>query len=91
MIEIGEIQMKTKLGLLAARVLIMASCTREPAITEGGDTLRFAVMTFAHETCTFCPGGDSDIERWTRIREPYVGDEVLSAGSYVRGFVAAAS
>ncbi len=47
-------------------------------------------MTFSHETCTFCPGGDSDIESWTRIREPYVGDEVLSAGPYIRGFVAAA-
>jgi microcystin degradation protein MlrC len=47
-------------------------------------------MTFDHETCTFCPGGDSDLERWARIREPYVGDEVLSAGPYVRGFVAAA-
>ena len=48
-------------------------------------------MMFAHETCTFCPGGDSDIERWTRLREPYVGDEVLSASGYVRGFTAAAN
>jgi len=47
-------------------------------------------MTFAHETCTFCPGGDSDIGRWTKIRPPYVGDEVLSASTYVKGFVAAA-
>ena len=82
--------MRTKLGLLAAIVLVAASCTQEPATLEGNDTLKFAVMTFAHETCTFCPGGDSDIERWTRIREPYVGDEVLSAGTYIRGFVAAA-
>ncbi len=82
--------MRTMLGLLSAIVLITASCMREPVTHEDNDTLRFAVMTFSHETCTFCPGGDSDIERWTRIREPYVGDEVLSAGTYVRGFVAAA-
>jgi len=82
--------MKTMLGLLAAIGLTAAGCAQEPATEQDDDTLRFAVMTFAHETCTFCPGGDSDIERWTRIREPYVGDEVLSAGPYVRGFVAAA-
>ena len=71
--------------------LCIAGCTSEPATEKGTDKLRFAVMTFAHETCTFCPGGDSDIERWTRIRPPYVDDEVLSAGSYIRGFVHAAA
>ena len=82
--------MRTKFGLLAAVVLNAASCTQGNVTEPGSDTLRFAVMTFAHETCTFCPGGDSNIERWTRIREPYVGDDVFSAGSYMRGFVAAA-
>ena len=82
--------MRTMPGLLAAIALSAAGCTQEPIAEQDNDTLRFAVMTFAHETCTFCPGGDSDIERWTRIREPYVGDEVLSAGPYVQGFVAAA-
>ncbi len=46
-------------------------------------------MTFSHETCTFCPGGDVDIADWTRSRSPYLGDEVLSVGGYVRGFVMA--
>lgn len=82
--------MKTSLAVLAAIGLAMSGCTAKPAVEQDDEKLRFAVMTFAHETCTFCPGGDSDIERWTRIREPYVGDEVLSASSYVRGFVAAA-
>ncbi len=66
-------------------VLPTWSCGR-----AGPEPLRFAVMTFSHETCTFCPGGDVDIADWTRSRPPYVGDEVLSAGGYVRGFVAAA-
>ena len=82
--------MMTRLGLLLATMLMATSCSREPITVADNDSLRFAVMTFSHETCTFCPGGDSDIERWTRIREPYVGDEVLSSGSYMRGFVAAA-
>jgi microcystin degradation protein MlrC len=49
---------------------------------------RVAVARFSHETCTFCPGGDTDVERWTRIRPPLQGDEVLDADSYIRGFVA---
>jgi microcystin degradation protein MlrC len=82
--------MTIRLGLLAVVMLLLAACTREPVSGHSDDTLRFAVMTFSHETCTFCPGGDSDIARWTRIREPYVGDEVLTAGTYIKGFVAAA-
>jgi microcystin degradation protein MlrC len=73
-------------------LVMLAACTVDEAERDkSDDKLRFAVMTFAHETCTFCPGGDSDIERWTRLRPPYVGDEVLSSSStYIRGFVAAA-
>ena len=65
-------------------------CTEEQAIPQDTESLRFAVMTFAHETCTFCPGGDTDIEDWAGIRPPLVGDEVFTGGSYMRGFVAAA-
>jgi len=82
--------MRSGTGLLAAIVMVAGGCTQEQASEHDGDTLRFAVMTFAHETCTFCPGGDSDIQRWTQLREPYVGDEIMSAGPYIRGFVAAA-
>ena len=52
--------------------------------------LRIAIAGFSHETCTFCPGGDSDIERWTRLRPPYRGDEIFTSSAYVRGFVARA-
>jgi microcystin degradation protein MlrC len=79
---------------LLATCLTSAGCapdsgTEPSSATVEADTLRFAVMTFAHETCTFCPGGDSDIERWTRLRDPYVGDEIFTAGSYIPGFVRA--
>lgn len=71
--------------------LFLVAC--QPAVEQVApppEKLRFAVMSFAHETCTFCPGGDSTIEDWTRIRAPYVGDDVFEASSYMRGFVAAA-
>ena len=56
---------------------------------SGADgAFRVAVARFSHETCTFCPGGDMGIEDWTRIREPFGGDELLEeGGSYVEGFV----
>ena len=77
--------------VLAAAALVAGCMQEPPAVDEPSqpEKLRFAVMTFSHETCTFCPGGDSDIERWTRERPPYVGDEVFTAGSYIPGFVRA--
>lgn len=48
---------------------------------------RVAVIRYQHETCTFCPGGDTEIADWTRVRPILKGDEVLKAGSYIRGFV----
>ncbi|MEX2531627.1 MAG: M81 family metallopeptidase [Gemmatimonadota bacterium] len=54
---------------------------------DGDDAFRVAVARFSHETCTFCPGGDMDVEDWTRIRPPLVGDEVMEeGGSYIGGF-----
>jgi len=64
--------MKTFMAALLTIVWTLSACTSERATPQQEEKLRFAVMTFAHETCTFCPGGDSDIERWTKIREPYV-------------------
>ncbi len=49
--------------------------------------LRFAVARFQHETCTFCPGGDTEIEDWLRASEPLSGEDLLSSGGYVGGFV----
>ena len=65
---------------LILTLLSLASCT-------GGDEparYRVAVASFQHETCTFCPGDDTSADDW-RVR--LVGDDVLTSGSYVRGFV----
>jgi microcystin degradation protein MlrC len=65
--------------------LILAGCTGGEQ--RPGDVFRVAVIRYQHETCTFCPGGDTEIEDWTRIRPPLQTDEVLESGEYIEGFV----
>ena len=48
--------------------------------------VRIAVARFQHETCTFCPGGDTEVEDWLRHSEPISGEELLTSGGYVGGF-----
>lgn len=70
-------------AFVAAAVLLSSA-----ACAQGVDRpLRIAVAQYSHETCTFCPGGDSDIERWTRVSPPYGGERLLNSGGYVGGFV----
>ena len=64
---------------LAAALFAMGACSSEDA-----PRYRVAVASFQHETCTFCPGDDTEAEDW-RVR--LAGDEVLGSGSYVRGLV----
>jgi microcystin degradation protein MlrC len=86
--------MKNCLATTVVIATLLAGCqpVTEPAAPAAPelDRLKFAVMSFPHETCTFCPGGDTTIDDWTKLRPPYIGDEVFNAGSYMRGFVAAA-
>ena len=67
---------------MALSCVALSSCTG-PAVPA---SLRFAVAKFQHETCTFCPGGDTQIEDWLRQSEPLSGEALLSSGAYVRGF-----
>ena len=69
--------------LAAAATAVLSACGSPPA--EPG--LRFAVARFQHETCTFCPGGDTEVEDWLRQSEPVSGDALLGGGGYVGGFV----
>jgi microcystin degradation protein MlrC len=73
-------------GIFATLVAsLVAGCSG-----DSSDTYRVAVIRYQHETCTFCPGGDTEIEDWTRYRGPLVGDEVLEADEYIKGFVSQA-
>ncbi len=83
---------------LAASVGTLGACTvayegdgEEGATIRLGaadpsDQLRFAVARFQHETCTFCPGGDTEVEDWLRASEPLSGEALLTSGGYVGGF-----
>ncbi len=78
-------------GPLLGGMAVVISSLLLAAGRLGGDrvqakTFRVAVIRYQHETCTFCPGGDTQIEDWTRIRPPLTGDEVLSADAFIRGF-----
>ena len=71
--------------------LLLTGCAVGDASRHAsGERLRIAVAKFQHETCTFCPGGDTDVQAWTRRRPPYVGEDLFESGGYVRGFVARA-
>ncbi len=70
-------------SMLIPLVLVLAGCTAE----SSGDAYRVAVIRYQHETCTFCPGGDTEVEHWTRIQPPLEGDDVLESGEYIMGFV----
>jgi len=79
---------KTARLLAFATLLGLMGCGAPEGGASPDDPWRVAVIRYQHETCTFCPGGDTDVEAWTRIREPLVGDEVLQeGGAYIRGFV----
>ncbi|KPL11370.1 MAG: hypothetical protein AMS26_20055 [Bacteroides sp. SM23_62] len=65
--------------------MFIQSCTSSPG--SSSQELRVAVIQYQHETCTFCPGGDTQTEDWTRNRPYLTGEEVLEAGDYIEGFV----
>ena len=69
----------------ATALVALTTCTPSPPQDDGA--LRFAVARFQHETCTFCPGGDTEVEDWLQYSEPLSGEDLLSSGSYVAGFV----
>jgi microcystin degradation protein MlrC len=70
--------------LMAFLVLVPLSCA---APGSGGQEFRVAVAMFSHETCTFCPGGDVEVEDWLQVSPPVAGADLLGSGGYVGGFV----
>jgi microcystin degradation protein MlrC len=58
------------------------------AQTPSGEApkLKVAVAKFQHETCTFCPGDDTEIADWTKYSEPLTGEALFDSGDYIRGF-----
>lgn len=52
--------------------------------------IRIAVVSFAMETCTFCPR-PTGVEHFKHYGEPFTGEKVLDSGSAIRAFARAAS
>ncbi len=66
-------------------VVLTTGCSQ-----QAPEKFKVAVIRYQHETCTFCPGGDVEVEDWTKLRPPLKGEQVYNAGSYARGFAAQA-
>jgi len=73
-------------GIVCVLSFGLLSCGGQGSST-GGDEFRVAVAMFSHETCTFCPGGDVEVEDWLQASPLLAGDDLLSSGGYVGGFV----
>ena len=75
-------------ALVGLTLIALQTCSRGGGDEVKGDSERFRVVVakFQHETCTFCPGGDTEIEDWTRLRPLLRGEELFQSGPYVRGF-----
>jgi microcystin degradation protein MlrC len=58
----------------------------ETTPTQNDTAYRVAVIRYQAETCTFCPGADTEVEDWLVFGGMLRGEEVLQAGGYNRGF-----
>jgi microcystin degradation protein MlrC len=88
MLHLPKFYSRIQLFIPVVMLIFFSGCSSEHSnIPENKESYRIAVIRYQHETCTFCPGGDSGIEDWTRTRPPLKDAEVLKAGSYIRGFV----
>jgi microcystin degradation protein MlrC len=72
---------------LFSRVFFLFLLFQIICCSSGNKKFRVAIIRYQHETCTFCPGGDTEIIDWTRLRPVLQEDEVLAADDYIRGFV----
>jgi len=74
-------------GLVVTLALLVSVPGEALSQAQGSRPFKVAVAEFSHETCTFCPGGDVQVEDWLRVSPPRGGEALLSSGGYVGGFV----
>lgn len=79
---------KRPLVWLLVIVLCCTACNQSSKRNTSDKQLyKVAVIQYAHETCTFCPGGDSEIKDWMRGGGVKQGEDLLNSSSYIKGFV----
>jgi len=66
-------------------LLSLVSCQNKSSQSEK-KIFKIGVASFSHETCTFCPN-PTGIEEWEFYGPPVKGEEILSGGGYISGFV----
>ena len=67
--------------------LVIAFFYSLEAFAEEEKTYKVAVLQYMQETCTFCPGGDTQIADRSR-RVPFVaGEDLIKSNGFVGGFV----
>ena len=67
--------------------LVIAFFYSLQAFAEEKKTYKVAVLQYMQETCTFCPGGDTQIADRSR-RVPFVaGEDLIKSNGFVGGFV----
>lgn len=71
--------------IMTVGAAVLAGCNRNPE--DSTQKYRIAVVSYQHETCTFCPGGDTELEDWTKEKPFMEDEELLKSDSYIRGFV----
>ncbi len=72
----------------AVAVLVLSlSSMACSAQSSGSQTVRFkvAVLSYVHETCTFCPGGDVEVADWLKAGDLLSPEAVIErSGSFAR-------
>lgn len=63
-----------------AAALLAPGCQESASATR---TQKVAVIKYQHETCTFCPGGDTTTDDWSVIG----AEDVLASDRYINGFM----
>jgi microcystin degradation protein MlrC len=76
-------------GLATALSFLPGAAAHAQPQAAPARTVRLAVATFSHETCTFCPE-PTGVAEWEFYGPPVKGDAVLRQGGYIRGFADAA-
>lgn len=73
--------------LILAFTSLLTACATQQA-PPAPKPITIGVATFSHETCTFCPE-PTGIAQWEFYGPPVRGEDVLSEGGYIGGFVKA--
>jgi microcystin degradation protein MlrC len=74
--------------LIILLITILSSCSG--TTDKKSSEFKIGIASFSHETCTFCPV-PTGIAEFEYYGAPLVGDQVLSEGEYIGGFVKMAS